>query len=148
MKINWGTAIVIAFASFMLFILYFVFKVQSNSKYDNELVVEEYYKHDANYQQELVKLQNGADLKEKPTFTKTTNGIEISFPKSFDINNISGNVSLYRSSNKKLDFEVPISSSSATLLIPKTRLVGGLWDITINWKYNNVEYISKETIYY
>lgn len=148
MKINWGTSVVIAFASFMLFILYFVVKVQSNSKYDNELVVEEYYKHDANYQQELAKLQNGADLKQKPTFTKTADGIEITFPKAFDINKISGNVSFYRSSNKKLDFEVPISISSATLLIPKKRLVGGLWDITINWKYNNTDYISKETIYF
>lgn len=148
MKINWGTSIVIAFASFMLFILYFVVKVQSNSKYDNELVVEEYYKHDANYQQELAKLQNGADLKQKPTFTKTADGIEITFPKAFDINKISGNVSFYRSSNKKLDFEVPISISSATLLIPNKRLVGGLWDITINWKYSNTDYISKETIYF
>ena len=40
MKINWGTGIVIAFAIFITFILYFVFSVQSNSKYDNELVYE------------------------------------------------------------------------------------------------------------
>ena len=39
MKINWGTGIVIAFALFMSFILFFVFKVQSDSKYDNELDV-------------------------------------------------------------------------------------------------------------
>ncbi|MEN9929328.1 MAG: hypothetical protein RLZZ231_1249 [Bacteroidota bacterium] len=148
MKINWGTSIVIAFASFMLFILFFVYKVQSNSKYDNELVVEEYYKHDANYQQELAKLQNGADLEEKPVFTQTAEGITITFPVAFDFKKIAGNVSFYRSSNKKLDFEVPISMTSPTLLIPKKRLLGGLWDITINWKYNSVEYISKETIYF
>jgi hypothetical protein len=148
MKINWGTSIVIAFASFMLFILFFVYKVQSNSKYDNELVVEEYYKHDANYQQELAKLQNGADLEEKPVFTQTAEGVTITFPVAFDFKKIAGNVSFYRSSNKKLDFEVPISMTSPTLLIPKKRLLGGLWDITINWKYNSVEYISKETIYF
>ena len=39
-KIGWGTSIVIAFAMFMTFILYFVIKVQSDSKYDNDLVVE------------------------------------------------------------------------------------------------------------
>ena len=38
MKINWGTGIVIAFGLFMIFILSFVYKVQSNQKYDNELV--------------------------------------------------------------------------------------------------------------
>jgi hypothetical protein len=112
------------------------------------LVVEEYYKHDANYQQELAKLQNGADLEEKPVFTQTAEGITITFPVAFDFKKISGNVSFYRSSNKKLDFEVPISMTSPTLLIPKKRLLGGLWDITINWKYNSVEYISKETIYF
>lgn len=148
MKINWGTSIVIAFGTFMLFILYFVYKVQSNSKYDNELVVEEYYKHDANYQQELEKLQNSADLSEKPKIVKTADGLEISFPTHLDIKNITGNVSFYRSSNKKLDFEVPISFSGSTLLIPNKRLLGGLWDISINWNYNKVDYITKETIYY
>ncbi len=148
MKINWGTSIVIAFGTFMFFILYFVYKVQSNSKYDNELVVEEYYKHDANYQQELEKLQNSADLSEKPKIVKTTNGLEISFPTHLDIKNITGNVSFYRSSNKKLDFIVPISFSGSTLLIPNKRLIEGLWKISINWNYNKVDYITKETIYY
>ena len=47
MKINWGTGIIIAFGLFMAFILSFVYKVQSNQKYDNELVTEEYYKKEA-----------------------------------------------------------------------------------------------------
>ena len=41
MKLNWGKAIVIAFALFITFIMYFVLKVQSDSKYDNELVTED-----------------------------------------------------------------------------------------------------------
>jgi FixH len=148
MKINWGTSIVIAFGMFMLFILYFVYKVQSDSKYDNELVVEEYYKHDAKYQEELEKLQNSNNLSEKPKIIKTADGLEISFPANLDIKNITGNVSFYRSSNKKLDFEVPISFSGSTLHIPNKKLLGGLWDISINWNYNKVDYITKETIYY
>jgi hypothetical protein len=46
----------------MAFILYFVIKVQSNSKYDNELVVEEYYKHDAKFGDEMIRVQNAHDL--------------------------------------------------------------------------------------
>ena len=49
MKINWGTGIVIAFGLFMIFILSFVYKVQSNQKYDNELVTDEYYGYKHNY---------------------------------------------------------------------------------------------------
>lgn len=148
MKINWGTSIVIAFGLFMLFILYFVIKVQSDSKYDNELVVEEYYKHDANYQQELQKLQNNADLSAKPKIVKNTEGLEVSFPNNFDQNKITGNICFYRSSNKKLDFEVPISFSDSSVHIPNKKLLAGLWDITIKWNYDKIDYITKEKIYY
>jgi hypothetical protein len=147
MKINWGTGIAIAIALFMAFILYFVIKVQSNSKYDNELVVEEYYKHDAIFEQEMERIQNAHDLTEKPVFTKTEAGVTVVFPAVFIPNKIKGKVSLYRPSNKKLDFEIPISSSNPTLLIPKSKLVGGQWDINMEWQYEGTEYLSKEAIY-
>jgi nitrogen fixation protein FixH len=147
MKINWGTGIVIAFALFMTFILYFVFKVQSDSKYDNELVVEEYYKHDVHFGDEMVRIQNAHDLAKKPIITNTQEGITIVFPDVFVPKNIKGIVSLYRPSNKKLDFEVAISLSSSALLIPKKSLVGGQWDINMEWQYDGKSYLTKETIY-
>ena len=147
MKINWGTGIVIAFALFMAFILYFVIEVQSNSKYDNDLVVEEYYKHDAQFGKEMQRTQNAQDLVEKPKVVLTTDGTVITFPAAFVPNNIKGNVSLYRPSNKKLDFVIPISISNSTLLIPKKSLVGGRWDINMEWQYEGKAYLTKETIY-
>ena len=54
-------------------------------------------------------------------------------------------MSLYRPSNQKLDFEVPISLSSSHLLIPKRNLVSGLWGISVEWNYDNVEYLNKES---
>jgi hypothetical protein len=147
MKINWGTGIVIAFALFMSFILYFVFKVQSNSKYDNELVVEEYYKHDAKFGEEMLRIQNAQDLKLKPIITVNSDTISIEFPSVFIPKDIKGKVSLYRPSNKKLDFEIPISLSSSTLLIPKKSLVGGRWDINMEWQYNEKSYLTKEVVY-
>ena len=147
MKINWGTGIVIAFALFMSFILYFVFKVQSNSKYDNELVVEEYYKHDAKFGDEMIRIQNAENLKLKPVIADISDAISIEFPNTFIPKNIKGKVSLYRPSNKKLDFEIAISLSSSTLLIPKKSLVGGQWDINMEWQYDGKAYLTKETIY-
>lgn len=147
MKMNWGTGIVIAFALFITFILYFVFKVQSNSKYDNELVVEEYYKHDAKFGEEMVRIQNAQDLKLKPIITVNSDVISIVFPSAFIPKDIKGKVSLYRPSNKKLDFEIPISLSSSTLLIPKKSLVGGRWDINMEWQYDGKSYLTKEIVY-
>jgi hypothetical protein len=147
MKINWGTSIVIAFALFMTFILYFVFQVQSNSKYDNDLVVEEYYKHDAHFGEEMIRIQNANNLVQKPIITVSKLGITIVFPNDFEPKNIKGKVSLYRPSNKKLDFEVPISLSNPTLLIPISNLVGGRWDINMEWQYSGKQYLTKEIIY-
>src|SRR6478752_780067 len=116
MKINRGTGIVIAFVLFISFIMYFVLSVQTNSKYDNELVVEEYYKKDTRYEDEMNEMRNTASLVQKPTIKVETEGIKVVFPDNIDPKKIAGKVSLYRPSNKKLDFEMPISSSDRNLL--------------------------------
>lgn len=146
-KIGWGTSIVIAFGAFMTFILYFVFTVQSDSKYDNELVVEEYYKKDALFGEDYIKMQNAQDLADKPVVIQKKDSLEIKFPESIAMDKIKGTVSFYRPSNKKLDFQLPISLSNPSLLIPKTNLVGGRWDIFIDWDYDSKSYKWKETIY-
>jgi nitrogen fixation protein FixH len=146
-KFNWGTGIVIAFGLFMTFILYFVVEVQSNSKYDNDLVVEEYYKHDARFGEEMQRSQNAQNLAQKPTIVLTSEGAEIRFPATFVPNKIKGIVSLYRPSNKKFDFEIPISISESTLLIPKKSLIDGRWDINMEWQYEGKAYLTKEIIY-
>ena len=147
-KINWGTAIVIAFALFMSFILFFVFRVQSDSKYDNELVTEEYYKKEATVQKDIEYVNNANALSEKVKISNASEGITVSFPKDLDFNKIKGTVSLYRPSNQKLDFVTPITLSGFDLLIPKNNLVGGLWDITVEWTYDGTTYLNKEEVYF
>ena len=147
MKINWGTGIVIAFALFMTFILYFVFEVQSNSKYDNDLVVEEYYKHDSHFQEEMARIQNAHDLQQKPSINYTDEGVKITFPVILDSNKITGNILLYRPSNKKFDFNTSINMTNSSLLIPQNKLVKGRWDVNMEWQYNGKKYLTKEVIY-
>ncbi|MEO6177780.1 MAG: FixH family protein [Flavobacterium circumlabens] len=147
MKINWGTGVVIAFGLFMTFILYFVFEVQSNSKYDNDLVVEEYYKHDSHFQEEMARIQNAHDLKDKPAMVYTAEGLKITFPNTFASEKIKGNVLLYRPSNKKFDFNTAISLTGNSLLISHEKLIKGSWDVSMEWQYNGIKYLSKEVIY-
>ena len=148
MKIYLGTGIVIAFGLFMAFILSFVYKVQSNQKYDNELVTKEYYKKEATVQIDIEKKQNANALKNLVVIKKIDEGITVEFPSDFDYSKIKGKVSLYRPSSQKLDFEINISLSSPYLLIPKSNLTGGLWDISVDWNYNETDYLNKETIYF
>ncbi len=148
MKINWGTGIVIAFALFMTFILYFVFEVQSNSKYDNDLVVEEYYKHDSHFQEEMARIQNAHDLQQKPSIVYDNGeGVKIAFPAQFESDKIKGNVLLYRPSNKKFDFNTSIALTNSALVIPQNKLIKGRWDINMEWQYAGKKYLTKEVIY-
>ena len=148
MKINWGTGVVIGFGSFMTFILFFVFLVQSNSKYDNELVADDYYKQESKVQGDIESQTLSNALKTKLKIEKTAEGLQIIFPADIDYKKINGTISLYRPSNQKLDFETKISLSSPIMLIPKHKLVGGLWEISINWKVDEVAYLNKETVYF
>ncbi|RYJ42981.1 FixH family protein [Flavobacterium beibuense] len=146
MKFNWGTGIVIAFALFMSFILFFVFKVQSDSKYDNELVVEDYYKQERILQDKLNREENAVSLHHQLTINSTQKGIEIEFPEDFDAAKIKGKVFLYRPSNQRLDIEQPITISASHLLIPKSDLVDGRWNITVDWEYQGIGYLNSKEI--
>lgn len=147
MKMNWGSGIVVAFIFFISFILYFVIKVQSNSKYDNELVVEEYYKHDAHFGKEMIRLQNAQDLKQKILISNNPSDVSITFPNEFKMSEIKGKISFYRASNKNFDFEIPISGTHQTITILKDKILGGQWQISIEWKYKEKDYLIKEMIY-
>jgi len=148
MKINWGIGIVLAFIGFISFILYFVIQMNTNEKYDHDLVTEDYYKEELEYQDDINSLVNANNLKENIAYEKTNEGLLIKFPKNLDINKITGKVFLYRPSNKQLDIETDISLSEPNLLIPDNRLVDGRWNIKIDWQYNGQTYLYKKEIRY
>ena len=148
MKINWGTGIVIAFIGFISFIMYFIITLNVDDKYDQDLVTEDYYAAELAYQNDIDKLKNAKNLNENITYKKTAEGLIIQFPMAIDFKKITGKVFLYRPSNKHLDFDTTISLSKPNLLIPDNRLVDGRWNIKIDWQYNGISYLFKESINY
>lgn len=148
MKFNWGTGIVIAFIAFISFIMYFIITMNVNKKYDHDLVIENYYQQELEFQNDLNKQQKGNDLDKNITWSKANVGIIITFPEAFEPNLITGKVFLYRPSNKQFDFEMPISLSENTLLIPDKRLLDGRWNIKVDWQYDGNSYLFKEDIVY
>lgn len=148
MKFNWGTGIVLAFIGFISFIMYFIITMNSGNKYDHDLVSEDYYAEELQYQNDINKLKNTKNLTTNVRYESTEAGLLITFPEHFDYTQITGNMFLYRPSNKQLDFETAISLSNSNLLIPDNRLVDGRWNIKIDWQYNGKSYLFKESINY
>ena len=148
MKFNWGTGIVLAFIGFISFIMYFVISMNMNKKYDHDLVTEDYYKEELSFQNEITKEENSKNLEEDISWKRTDDGLLIAFPEALKAQNITGKVFLYRPSNKQLDFETTISLSDHNLLIPDKRLLGGRWNIKVDWQYNGNSYMYKKQISY
>ena len=148
-KLNWGFGIVVAFVSFIAFIMYFVISMSANNKYSHDLVASDYYKQELNFQKKIDATKNGNNLKENIKIERVKKGMKIIFPKELKVQDIKGKVFLYRPSNKQLDFEMPIAvSDSSYLLMPDKRLLDGRWNIIVDWTYNKQPYLLKEEIFY
>lgn len=148
MKVNWGTGIVLAFIGFISFIMYFVIRMNTEDGADHELVTKDYYKQELAYQQQIDAEKKAAELGVQLKIEKTKEGLKLNFPENFEPENIRGKVSLYRPSNRHLDFNFPISLSNTHLLIPDNRLLDGRWDIAIEWQHEGKTFLHKEKLIY
>ena len=146
MKINWGTAIVLAFIGFIGFIGYFVVIANTSERTNHDLVTEDYYKKELGYQADLDASRNLKNLNGSIQVAIQSEGLLIRFPESMLDEKINGSVSLYRPSSKQLDFDEPIRLSDSQMLIPRSRLVDGRWDIRIFWEYEKVPYLYRKRL--
>lgn len=128
--------------------MFFIITMTVDEAYSHDLVVEEYYKAELTFQEQLDKTQNATLLSENINVEKTSDGLVITFPEELEFSKIKGNMFLYRPSNKQLDFEIPLSMSSNQLLVPDKNLLGGRWNIIIDWTYQEEAYYFKEDITY
>ncbi len=147
MKINWGTAMVLVLVGFISFIMYFVVTMLTSKDYDQDLVVEDYYKAELYYQEEIDAEENALALKENVYVLNKDGTWSVVLPKAFILGEIEGAIHLYRPSNKILDFEIPLTDlDSHEITIPNDKMINGRWNIMVNWTYENEEYLFKKEI--
>lgn len=148
MKFNWGTGIVLSFVAFIIFILYFVVLSFRDPASNHDLVTEDYYQKELKYQEDLDAADNLKSAGGGMQVLQVAEGVQIQFPEYMEPNQIQGTVSLYRPSNKQLDFKTPIQLSERQLLIPKSRLLDGRWDIRVFWTYEGKPYLYRSRMTY
>lgn len=147
-KIGWGWSIVIAIAAFMIFILQFVYRTLADDSLEHHLVSEDYYKDELYYQQEIDKMNNANKLDKNVTVERVGNGMQVTFPEEMEQANISGTIFFQRPSDKRVDFKKDIVLDKNIMLIVDDRLINGRWNIKIDWKYSDEEYLYKKGLFY
>ncbi|WP_298148651.1 FixH family protein [Flavobacterium sp.] len=145
MKTNASRYVLLAFACFIAFILYFVVKVQIDSKYDHELMLEDYYRQEKKINKQFEE-ESAVSAAEEPIFRQTNVSLEIDFQAKSE--NISGTASFLRPSSQKADFTIPIQlKAGESLVIPRGKLQAGFWYITLEWQQNGKQLRIKKELY-
>ncbi len=147
-KLNWGQSLALVMLAFMIFILSFVYKTFTRDSYDHHLVSKQYYQDEITFQKEIDANSNASKLSEKVTLSNSNEGILIKFPSEINQDAISGKIKIMRPTTDKLDLVMPIKLENHKMTIPKENLIKGVWNIRIDWKANEVEYLYKQDYYY
>jgi hypothetical protein len=141
MKINWGTGIAI-FYTFFVFIM--ISMVVKSCHHKSHLVEEAYYESDLNYEKIRKARENGLAYKDqfKLKFNHSKNELYIQFPNQV---NASGDIQIFRPSNKFLDLNYPIklNEKNEAFIDIRERVLPGYWKVKINWTANEINHFNE-----
>ena len=145
MIISWGWKIVILYCSFVAMMLFLVvLSVRENI----DLVVDNYYEQDLKYETQIQKMKNAKQLQQDITlqYAVSDKQMVLHYPKLEET--LQGNITLFRPSDRKLDFQVPINVDSAnSQVISAADMKTGLWRVKIEWAQGKTPYYTEHTIF-
>ena len=142
MKLNWGTSIAIVYGLFAITMVGFVIKSKSM---DHSLVTEDYYAKDLAYQQQYDKLTNSQTLANDLKINKLADGLQLLFPT--DVQQVSGDILLYRADDKSKDFSVKIApDAQGQQLVPTDQLTPGRWTVKVDWQAGGKAFYKEQVV--
>ena len=144
MKWNWGVGItltIIVFTIISLLFIYFAFNQDIN------LVRDDYYEAEVQFNEKLETIKRTKKLTEELKIKLIPNFISVQFPAEIGDQEISGTIFLYRPSDEKLDFKLPIEiDSSKNQLIPTDKMITGQWKIQVDWTADTNRYFNNKIL--
>ncbi len=146
MKINWGTGIIIFLVLFFISIFWFVFFSFSTQQ---DLVEEDYYPKELQYNEHLQKQKNVKELGAEVSYEITEESLIFNFPKNQNYSKIKGQIIMYRPSNKKLDqtYSIQLDTLNRQML-STSKLLKGKYIVKIGWSYEGKAFYQEISIVY
>ncbi|MDO3425659.1 FixH family protein [Chryseobacterium sp. APV1] len=137
---NWGHGVIIALASFMIFILSMMFLFPNGQK-NSEMVTDNYYEEELKYQDVIDAKKRADELKEKPVYNQNPAGIRITFPKDYNNSNTSVKFVLNRTDDQNLDVHKTVQlDANQSFLIPAQVLKLGNYTLRLSWTKDKTDY--------
>lgn len=142
---NWGKGITIVIISFLVGMTTLVVMA---IRQDFDLVADNYYEKEINYQQQIDQQRNARLLAEQPTWQQRGDQWLLSFPASIAQQSPTGSVTFLRLSDDLLDVEVPIQLDTAGVLaVPVSRFgTKGVYELHIAWQMGGQSYYIQNEV--
>lgn len=141
-KLHWGHGILLVLVCFATGISYLVVKCMEQRV---DLVSEDYYKQEIQYDNKMEKIRNSNSLLSKIDLMTEPPFVKIIYPN--ELKSAKGIVKFYRPNNSDYDFEKEISLNDSSMQLINTQgIVNGKWKISIDAKANGKEYYYEKNI--
>lgn len=138
-KLNWGHGLMIALGCFIIFILFLIL-VFPMGKQNADMVSDNYYEEEIEYQKVIDAKENAASLTEIPAYKETANGIEIKFPESIKTDGNKADFFLFRTEDSNLDVKKEVTLSNNIFVIPSKVISKGSYTLKLKWTENKKPY--------
>jgi len=143
---NWGYKIAIAYGSFVIMILYFLFVA---SKQENELIENHYYEKEQQFQGVLNASANLASLEVKPEIRLIGTNMQITLPEEIRSEISEGRIEFIRLSDQSKDIHSDFNiDSSGSFYVPGKLLFPGIYQMKIEWQSDGIPYMFREQFNY
>lgn len=144
-KFSWGTGITIVIILFLVITIGAVILIHKVVDYD--LVEEEYYGAEIEYQTQIERIKRTNALSEPLEIQLTKEFINLKFPSFFQSEDIKGIIKFYKPSDDLLDKQQAVSLDSTNqMYFATSELATGLWKIKVNWSVDEVEYYNEKLL--
>ena len=138
-NLNWGHGLMIALGCFILFILSLIF-IFPMGKQNAEMISNNYYEEELQYQDVIDAKNNAAKLEKTPTYKSTTEGLLITFPETIKVDENVANFVLFRTEDSNLDVKKEVMLQHNIFLIPAKVISKGSYTLKLKWKENKKPY--------
>ena len=142
MKLNWGSGIFIFIIFFLVAVVAFIIYT---SQQEYQLVEEDYYPKELRYGEKITMMENLNALGERIILAKTEDKIVVTFPQIFKGKTLQGKIHVYRPSDERQDFIVPVNiGPEGNQEIGTDKMIPGKYIFKIEWKLDSISYYQEE----
>lgn len=142
---NWGTGIAIAIivaAGAMIFLVYKSINVNF------EMVEKDYYAAELKFDGKMKAAENASLLSSDIVISQDEAQMTIQFPHECTGRELKGSLTLYRPSSENNDIDLPLKlSSEGRIVLPKSRLLKGVYRLKASWEMDGKPYYSEQSVY-